>query len=321
VNVPEIVPSVAATRPRRGASRPKRPLTAFVLGGGASLGALQVGMLRALYERRIVADMFVGTSIGALNAAFVASRAQTQETVDELARAWRGLRREDVFPVSVRTLVGGLAGQRDHLVSNHALRRKVSRYIEFDDLSEASVPVHAVAFDVIEGCEVLLSEGPAVEAIAAATALPGVFPPVAMAGRRLIDGSVVNNTPISHAVSLGAERIYVLPAQERWHPLRAAPRGALDSAIQALGALVDGRLRADLARYASEAELVVLPSPNSLEVQPTDFSHAETLIAEATVASRAVLTAVTPISGRLRLVKPVKRGRGEGAGRSGLAIA
>ena len=53
------------------------PLTAFVFSGGASLGALQVGMLRALYERGITADMLVGTSVGALNAAFVASRRQS----------------------------------------------------------------------------------------------------------------------------------------------------------------------------------------------------------------------------------------------------
>jgi NTE family protein len=308
----EMLAPQQAFLPQRTAVRPWRPLTAFVLAGGASLGALQVGMLRALYERQIAADMFVGTSIGALNAAFLASRPQTPETVDELARAWRGLRREDVFPVSVRTLVGGLAGQRDHLVSDRALRRKVRRYIEFDDLSEAPVPVHTVAFDVIEGCEVLLSEGPTLDVIAAAAALPGVFPPVPVAGRRLIDGSVVNNTPISHAVSLGAERVYVLPAQGRWHPLRPAPRGALDSALDALGALVDGRLREDLARYASEVELIVLPAPNSQEVQPTDFSHSELLIGEATVASRAMLATVTPISRRLRF-DHAKRASQEGA--------
>jgi NTE family protein len=248
-------------------------------------------MLGALYEREIVADVFVGTSIGALNAAFMASRPQTPATVDELVRVWRGLRREDVFPVSVRTLVGGLSGQRDHLVSDRALRRQVSRYIEFEDLSEAAVPIHAVAFDVLEGCEVLLSEGRASDAIAAAAALPGVFPPVPIGGRRLIDGSVVNHTPISHAVDLGAERIYVLPTQERWHPLRQVPQGALDSAIQALGVLVDGRLKADIARYSSEVELIVLPAPNSLGVQPTDFSYSERLIRDAGVASKKVLAA------------------------------
>jgi predicted acylesterase/phospholipase RssA len=93
-----------ASRATTGVS--KRPFTAFVFAGGASLGALQVGMLRALYEREIEADVFVGTSIGALNAAFAASRPQTPATADELARVWRSLRREDLFPVSVRTLVG-----------------------------------------------------------------------------------------------------------------------------------------------------------------------------------------------------------------------
>src|ERR1700731_1033801 len=61
----------------------RRP--AFVLAGGASLGAMQVGMLRALYERGITPDLLVGTSAGALNAAFIASRAQTVATAEELA--------------------------------------------------------------------------------------------------------------------------------------------------------------------------------------------------------------------------------------------
>src|SRR3954454_1994187 len=69
---------------------PARPHTAFVLSGGASLGAVQVGMLRALYERGIAADLLVGTSAGALNAAFVASRPQTPATAAELGRR-RGL--------------------------------------------------------------------------------------------------------------------------------------------------------------------------------------------------------------------------------------
>src|ERR1700692_2284858 len=72
-----------------------RPTTAFVLSGGASLGALQVGMLRALYERHIVPDLLVGTSAGALNAAFIACRPQTVETADELAAVWRAVRREE----------------------------------------------------------------------------------------------------------------------------------------------------------------------------------------------------------------------------------
>jgi NTE family protein len=270
-------------------ARRRRPVTAFVLSGGLSLGALQVGMLRALYERGIAADMLVGTSAGALNAAFVASRPQTPATANELARLWRGLQREDIFPVSLRALVGGLRGLRDHLVPDRELRRLVGRYVEFQDLAEADTPLHIVAFDLIEECEVLLSDGPAIDALAAAAAVPGVFPPVPIGARRLIDGGVVNNTPISHAVELGAERIYVLPTHQRGRPHGSLPRGALDVATYGLGVLVDAKLRADIERYASAAELIVLPAPNPQQVQPTDFDHSARLIGQAHDACRTLL--------------------------------
>jgi NTE family protein len=169
--------------------------TAFVLSGGASLGALQVGMLEALYEHDIVPDMLVGSSAGALNAAFVASRPQTTATAKALSRIWRNLQREDIFPVSMSALVGGLCGRRDHLIPDRGLRQLARRYIEFDDLADTPIPLHLVAFDLVAGRELSLSEGPAVDSVVAASSIPDVFPPVAMGDRRLIDGGVVNNTP------------------------------------------------------------------------------------------------------------------------------
>src|SRR4051812_49171365 len=115
---------VVQRRPNSGASRPR---TAFVLSGGASLGALQVGMLEALYEQGIAPDLLVGTSVGALNAAFVASRPQSPQTARELGRVWRELQRQDVFPVSLSALVGGVCGRRDHLVPDRELRRFIRR--------------------------------------------------------------------------------------------------------------------------------------------------------------------------------------------------
>jgi NTE family protein len=303
-------------RTRKSAARGHRPRTAFVLSGGASLGALQVGMLSALYEHGVAADLLVATSVGALNAAFVASRPQTPETAEQLGRVWRALQREDVFPVSLSTLVGGLRGHRDHLVPAGALRLQVRRYLEFEDLAEASVPLHVVAFDVIAGREVLLSDGPAHDAVAAAAALPGVFPPVQIGERCLIDGGVVNNTPISHAVELGAERIYVLPTQERRNPLGRPPRGALDTAIYGLGLLVDGRLEADVARYSREAELIILPAANPRRVQPTDFEHSSHLIGQGRAASRELLAAQGNV--HERLASPLAgRRRGAPAGQEG----
>lgn len=265
------------------------PRTAFVLSGGASLGALQAGMLRALYEQGVTADLLVGTSAGALNAAFVASRPQTPATGKQLGRIWGDLHRDDVFPVSMRALVGGLCRKRDHLVPDHALRRLVSRYLDYDDLADAATPLHVVAYDVLADREVLLSQGPAVDAITASASIPGVFPPVVIGDRLLIDGGVVNNTPISHAVALGAERVYVLPTQTGPRRIDRPPAGAIDAAIHALTLLVDARFAADLARYADEVELIVLPAPNSRRVQPTDFEQASRLTAEALSACRELL--------------------------------
>jgi NTE family protein len=219
----------------------------------------------------------------------VASRPQTAATARELGRVWCALQREDVFPVSMRALVGGLCGKRDHMVPDVALRRLVDLYIEFARLEDAATPVHVVAYDVIEGREVLLSDGPALDAIAASAAIPGVFPPVSLGERRLIDGGVVNNTPISHAVELGAERVYVLPTQSGPRTPGRAPAGAIDAAIEVLTLLVDSRLAADLGRYANEVELIVLPARNSTRVQPTDFEHSSRLIGEALAAGRELL--------------------------------
>src|SRR5437773_1665408 len=123
----ELINSCGANIMRTISPTTRAPRTAFVLSGGASLGAMQVGMLRALYERGITSDLLVGTSAGALNAAFVASRPQTVATAEELAGVWRAVHRDDVFPIDARTLTGGLSNHRDHLVSDRGLRRLARR--------------------------------------------------------------------------------------------------------------------------------------------------------------------------------------------------
>ena len=257
-----------------------------MLSGGASLGALQAGMLRALYEAEIAPDLLVATSAGAINAAFVASRPQTGATARALARVWSGLQRDDVFPVSPWVLARGALGKSDHLVAPGALRRLLGRHLEFGDLADAPIPLHVVAFDVDTDTEILLSEGAALDAIAASAAVPGVFPAVRLGERRLIDGGVVNNTPISHAVELGAERVYVLPTMDRSFARPQQTRNALGAAIEALGLMMRSRLEADIARFSSQVELIVLPASNPLNVMPTDFSHGDRLVRDGFQAAR-----------------------------------
>jgi NTE family protein len=112
---------------------------------------------------------------------------------------------------------------------------------------------------------------------------------------------VVNNTPISHAVELGAERIYVLPTQDPYSRTTRVPKGALDAAIQGVHLLVGCRLQADIARYSEQADLVLLPAPNAGCVQPTSFEHSQRLIADARAAAQTALRRSAQ-GARLRLV-------------------
>jgi NTE family protein len=272
------VGAVARLRQRRAA-----PI-AFVLSGGGSLGALQAGMLRALYERGIVPDMLVATSAGALNAGFIASRPQTLATADALAELWRGVRRDDIFPVRPWAIAAGMLARRDHIVAPDRLRRLIANYVEFDDLAESAIPLHVVTFDVARSEEVVLSSGPTVDALTAAASIPGVLPPVAFGDRRLVDGGVVNNTPVSRALALGARRIFVLPTRMVPTPGLLYRHGGLGQSAERLPLLTARRLAAHLARYS--AEIVSLPAPNPLDVAAVDFTQAERLIADATAAAR-----------------------------------
>ncbi len=115
-----------------------------------------------------------------------------------------------------------------------------------------------------------LSDGPLAGAVLAAAALPGVLPPVRWRGQLLADGGIAGNTPISHAVALGARRIYVLPTQNPGdRGLPRPPRAAVAAAVHAITLLTNARLHADLARYTQSAELIVLPPTPGTSRPPT----------------------------------------------------
>jgi NTE family protein len=245
-------------------------------------------MLRALYERGIAPDVIVGTSAGALNGAFIASRPQTVTTADALGRIWRELRRGQAFPLNPLTGLLGFLGARDHLVPDSGLRRLITRHIEHSELEGMPIPLHVVTVDVISGEELRLSRGPVLEAVLASAAIPAVLPPVRWENRMLMDGGVANNTPISHAVELGAQRLYVLPTGHACS-LEEPPEGALGMALHAISLLTHRRLIDDIERHRADAHLIVLPPPCPLNVQPIDFAHADQLIASGLHDAREFL--------------------------------
>jgi NTE family protein len=241
------------------------------------LGAIQVGMLRALYERGIEPDLIVGTSVGAVNGAFIASRPFTPATTDELAEVWRWLGRGQVFPLNPVTGFLGFFGARRYLVPERGLRDLLVEHMEFDRLEQARVPFHVITTDVLTGSEIRLSRGPALDAVMASAAIPGVFPPVDWGDRHLMDGGIANHAPISDAVELGAERVYVLSTGAAC-ALAEPPHGALGMLLHSMSLLLMRRLQVEAELLADRAELIVLPPPCRQGISPIDFSRSHELI-------------------------------------------
>ncbi len=263
-------------------------MIAFVLAGGASLGAIEAGMLQALYERDIAPDLLVGTSAGAVNAAYIASRPPTVETAKSLQDVWRGLRAFEVFPPNPVTAVLGLVGLRDHLVPNIGLKAMASAYLEFSRLEDAAIPLTLIATDIRTGAEVRMSTGDAESAVLASAAIPGVYPAIDREGAVLVDGGVCDNTPLSAAVQAGADTIYVLPTGGTCR-MPTPPQGAVAMLVHAITLLINQRLVADIAAAQKRATVIVLPPPCPLDVLPSDFSDADRLIkAGRRLAARAL---------------------------------
>jgi NTE family protein len=264
--------------------------TAFVLSGGGSLGAVQVGMLQALTEAGIHPDLLIGTSVGAVNAAWIAG-CPDHQGARRLGEIWRGLRRQDIFPLSPWSSARGLLGRSNHMISNAGLRDVLARHMPYERLEQAAVPVHVITTELKTGRSVLMSSGPAVPALLASTAIPGVFPPVIIGRREFVDGGVANHTPIAGAIELGATRIFVLPVGYPW--LRQEPTNALGMALFALARFVEQKLDAEVAHYRHLADIQVLPTTEGVPVSPADFSHTDELMTRGYRSARRYLASAT----------------------------
>ncbi len=257
--------------------------TAFVLAGGGSLGAVQVGMLAALARHGVAPDLIVGASVGAINAAYFAAEPDDRG-VERLKRIWLQLRRTDIFPFSPIVSLLGLFGRTDHLVSPTPLRTLIESELPYQRLEDARIPCHVVGTDAMEGTEVVLSSGLAVTALLASAAIPAVFPPVMLNGHFLLDGGISNNTPLSTALRMGAARVIVLPTGISC-ALEEPPRGAMALALHALNLLIMRQLVNDIDRFTGVADVLIVPPLCPLSMTPYDFSQSADLIYRAEAAT------------------------------------
>ncbi|MHA1520970.1 MAG: patatin-like phospholipase family protein [Promethearchaeota archaeon] len=257
--------------------------TAFVFSGGASLGALEVGMLKALteYDEEIKADFVIGTSVGSLNGAFYAYN-PTAAGVVQLEAIWDEVTFKNVFSPSPITPVKNLLTFGKYLISPKNLRNLLQKHLPYEKFEETKIPFYAVTTDLKTGREVVFNRGLVLEALMGSVAIPMVFPPSYMENFMLFDGGVVNNSPISTAVKLGAERVIVFPIGYLNTP-EAYPKNLEEVVVRALLYLLTRQLTSDYHLYKDKVDLRIMPSPPGLKLNPIDFSHSAELIQAAYV--------------------------------------
>ncbi len=249
-----------------------------MLAGGGSRGAVQVGMLQELIRRGIRADRVFGASVGAINGASYAGN-PTPEGIERIATIWRDVKGTDIFPRGTFDGPWAFLQKRPAVHANTGLRAIIEAGVDYENLQDATVPVEVVTTSLTDGRERWIAHGPAVEAILASSAIPSILPPVTIDGDMLVDGGVVNNVPISRALSAGCDRIYVLLCGPlHYHP--PPPRRPAEAALTAFFVAVHARFVRELALLPPGVEVIVFSGGGEPSGQYRDFSATATLIEE-----------------------------------------
>jgi NTE family protein len=258
--------------------------TAFVLGGGGVLGAVEVGMLRALFERGIVPDLVLGTSVGALNGALVA-RDPTQAVIDHLTAMWRsaGDSRE-VYPVRPLRTVRRAVSSGTHVFSAQPLRDRL--YDELGDITFEELPVQfqVCAASIERAAEHWFSTGPVVPAVVASAAVPGLLPPAKVGDEHFLDGGIVNSIPVGRAAQLGAERIFVLQVGRIDRPL-TVPKRPWDVARVSFEIARRHRFVRELAELPESVEAHVLPTGGTSARDDSVFAFRDFSVIDAKISA------------------------------------
>lgn len=235
------------------------PVDAFVLGGGGVLGAVEVGMLRALLERGIRPDLVLGTSIGALNGAMVA-RDPTPAVIDRLVKLWESATVDrQIYADNALQRVRRAVTSRTHLYSSDGLRDRLRE--EFGHLNIEDLPVRfsVCAASIERAAEHWFETGPLVEAVLASAAVPGLLPPAEIGAEHYLDGGIVNSIPLGRAIQLGARRVFVLQVGRIDRPL-SKPTNPFEVARVSFEIARRHRFNRELAEAPDDVEIHVLPA-------------------------------------------------------------
>jgi NTE family protein len=286
-----------------------RDYTAFVLSSGGARGALQVGALKALLEQGETPDVIVGTSIGSWNGAVLAMD-PTEQGVEKLVNVWRTLSTSRILlgwephlPTAAPAFAGAfvVAAIRrvtlgyPSLYGDSGLRQVFNEHLAHMRFEDTKIPFRVIASNLSSGGLTVFGRGPVELALLASAAIPGIFPPVRIAGDIYVDGGTLESSSIDTAIEMGARRIFVLDAGYDVTPeledelqmlVQRQSRNGRPSNAHALAVMLErtatmmGRFQLDRAiqRVPPGIEVHVLRPTSTMNEAALDFDHAASWI-------------------------------------------
>jgi NTE family protein len=254
---------------------------ALVLSGGSSLGAVQVGILKALLEVNFRPGLIVGTSVGAINGAFLATRAEPD--IRELARIWLSLRANQVFERNWLKVGFRLATRRPYLFGNAFLTRLIA------------TPLYVTATNLTRGTKHVFHEGALAPAILASCAIPGVFAPVEIGGELFVDGGYCAHLDLETAVEAGAREILAVDLSQL---ATTRPMGGIGVIGRSIRILAHEQVRKDAAWLATRARIILLRPTLGSAVSSYDFTHTSRLIDTGEALGRELIAGCMRRQGR-----------------------
>jgi NTE family protein len=250
-----------------------RPVTtAFVLGGGGVLGAVEVGMVRALLERGIAPDLILGTSVGALNGAFVA-RDPSLAVTGRLVDLWSAASQvRDVYGDRPLATMRRVVSSRTHIYSSDRLRSRLADEFGATTLEELPVRFQVCAASIERAAEHWFETGSVVDTVLASAAVPGLLPPAKVGEEHFLDGGIVNSIPLGRAVRLGASRIFVLQVGRIDRPL-TPPQNPLEVARVSFEIARRHRFNRELSEVPPGVDVHVLPAAGTSSRDDSMFAY------------------------------------------------
>jgi NTE family protein len=266
---------------------------AFVLGGGGGRGALQAGALRALLESGYKPALLVGTSAGAINAAYLALKGVDLNGVAALELAWQEAAKLNLYPsnylwLSVRAVFNRPTPIVYQRVTDFFIAHGVTPELRFKDICD--VRLFLVAADLNNGRPKLFGQNPedsVLEGLLASTALPPWVTPIQRPGQILVDGGVISNLPVEPALSQGATEIIALDIRD-FRDVPAEMQGFGSFLSRLIGTVENRQVEMELALAA--ARRVQVRHIHLIWKDPVpvwDFSRTDKLIQHGYEAMRA----------------------------------